>query len=105
MLVVDSALVALMVSVTWVCKLLKAIQNQQNMQKPVPLLLLAPITFSRNNTKTNFKDSATKISDNGYGQSTASQSAINSNSMRDARVAETLWIIKSVLPHSEAVMD
>ena len=39
------------------------------------------------------------MSDNGYGQSTALQSAINSNSMRDARVAEILWNIKSVLPH------
>ena len=61
-----------------------------------------PTTFFQKQStkiKTNLKESATKSSANSSGHSTASQSAINSNSMRDASVAELLWAIKLVVSH------
>ena len=59
------------------------------------------IFFQKQSTeiKINLKESATKSSANSSGHSTASQSAINSNSMRDASVAELLWAIKLVVSH------
>lgn len=59
------------------------------------------IFFQKQSTeiKTNLKESATKSSANSSGHSTASQSAINSNSVRAARVAELLGAIKLVVSH------
>ena len=92
------ALEVLLISVTWVCKPSRAIQNKKKHEKARKLVgSSTPIAYFQkqaSKTNTNLKGSATLS-----GQSGTLQSVIDTNLMKDASVAEVLWALKSVVSH------